>query len=296
MTPCRADALVPACSDSPHPLYQQVKDRILEGIADGRWPSGNKIPSENQLVKELGVSRMTVHRALRELSQEGHLQRVAGVGSFVAEPPRQASLIELRNIADEVRAQGSRHRARLILRRRETLGGQLAERLEQPVGTAVLHVVLVHSSDGLPIQLEDRWIDPRRVPGLMQVDFEAVTPSEYLLRSVRPQEMEHVVRAVLPDAKTCEHLAIGPAEPCLRLERRTWNRGRVVTYAVLTYPSSRYDLGARYTLGAGLSPQRADSPQPQDGARLRDGSPRQDKPQHPKDSPVTATSTSRTSP
>ena len=243
-------ALLPARANSPHPLYQQVKHRILEGIAEGRWSSGNKIPSENQLVKELEVSRMTVHRALRELAQEGHLQRVAGVGSFVAEPPRQASLIELHNIADEVRGQGSRHRSRLIRQRREHLDPRLAERLERPVGSPVFHVTLVHYSDDLPIQLEDRWIDPQMAPDCLEMDFQQVTPSEYLLRSIRPQEMEHVVRAVLPDAPTCEHLAIEASEPCLRLERRTWNQGQVVTYAILTYPSSRYDLGARYTLGA----------------------------------------------
>lgn len=235
---------------SPSPLYQQIKDRILHRIADGQWPAGSKIPSENQLVRELDVSRMTVHRALRELSQEGHLQRIAGVGSFVAEPPRHASLIELRNIADEIADQGGRHSARLVLQRMEPLDGYLAAKMESPVGTEAARVQLVHSSNGLPIQLEDRWVDPGVVPDVMTVDFTTVTPSEHLLRSLRPQEMEHIVQAISPDAGTCELLAIAASEPCLRLERRTWNGGRVVTFAVLTYPSSRYHLGARYTPGA----------------------------------------------
>lgn len=247
MTP--SGSMSPARLGSPQPLYQQIKDRILERIADGRWRAGTKIPSENQLVKELEVSRMTVHRALRELAQEGHVQRVAGVGTFASEPPRHASLIELRNIADEVRAQGSRHSARLICQRFEDLSADLAERMERPVGTSAAHITLVHSRDGLPIQLEDRWVDPQVVPDFMAVNFVEVTPSEHLLRSIRPQEMEHVVQAVLPDATTCRLLAMPADEPCLRLERRTWNQDRVVTYAVLTYPSSRYALGARYTLG-----------------------------------------------
>ena len=65
--------------------------------------------------------------------------------------------------------------------------------------------------------------------------------------------MEHIVHAVVPDASTCELLAIPSTEPCLCLERRTWHQGRVVTYAQLTYPSSRYDLGARYTLERGAA-------------------------------------------
>lgn len=249
-TSSKAHALQALPGDaSPSPLYQQIKDHILERIHAGHWPPGSKIPSENALVRELDVSRMTVNRALRELSQEGHLHRVAGVGSFVSEPPRHASLIELRNIADEIHEQGGRHHARRILQRMESLDAPLADKMQRPVGSPVAHIQLVHHQNDLPIQLEDRWVDPEVVPDFMDVDFTEVTPSEHLLRSVRPHEMEHMVQARMPDAATCQLLAIDSAEPCLQLERRTWNRDRVVTFAILTYPSSRYHLGARYTLG-----------------------------------------------
>ncbi len=234
---------------SPTPLYQQVKDHILDNISSGSWLPGRRIPSENQLVRQLGCSRMTINRALRELAQEGHLQRLAGVGSFVAEPPRHASLIELHNIAEEIRDQGSEHSAVLTWRQREPVPAEIAERLEVETGHEVFHLTLVHRRDQLPIQLEDRWVEPEQVPDFLDQDFSTTTPSEHLLRSIRPDEMEHIVGAVLPDATTCELLAIPTDEPCLRLQRRTWNGGRVVTYAVLTYPSSRYDLGARYDLG-----------------------------------------------
>lgn len=236
---------------SPLPLYRQVKERILDRVARGEWPPGKKIPSENQLVRKLQVSRMTVNRALRELAHDGVLERVAGVGTFVAEPPRHASLIELRNIADEIRAQGGEHSAQLRRSRREKVEGEVARAMEVAEGTEVFRVTLVHRRDGLPIQLEDRWVSPAVVPDFLEPDYEAVTPSEHLLASVRPDEMEHVVRAVVPDATTRELLAVPEGEPCLCLERRTWNAGRVVTYARLTYPSSRYDLGARYRLQHG---------------------------------------------
>src|SRR3546814_2628957 len=62
-------------ADAP-PLYQQVKDYIVTRILGGDWPEGNRVPSENELTRELSVSRMTVHRALRELTTEGWLERV----------------------------------------------------------------------------------------------------------------------------------------------------------------------------------------------------------------------------
>ncbi|TIW30662.1 MAG: GntR family transcriptional regulator, partial [Mesorhizobium sp.] len=93
------------------PLYEKVKDYVLGNIGSGKWPKDRRLPSENELVSTLGVSRMTVHRALRELTSEGHLLRIQGVGTFVAPPKPQSALIEIRNIAGEIAARGARHRA-----------------------------------------------------------------------------------------------------------------------------------------------------------------------------------------
>ena len=100
------------CRSAPLPLYQQVKTYIEARIASGQWPPEMKIPSENELVASLGVSRMTVNRALRELAALGHLVRVQGVGTFVATPKPQSALLEIRSIADEIRARGGRHTSR----------------------------------------------------------------------------------------------------------------------------------------------------------------------------------------
>ncbi|MEM9597558.1 MAG: histidine utilization repressor [Acidobacteriota bacterium] len=230
------------------PLYQQIKDRIMARIQSGDWAPGRRIPSENAIVRELGVSRMTVHRALRELASEGYLLRVAGVGTFVAEAPRQTSLVELRDIADEVRRAGAEHSAQVLTQVRRPVKGEVAERLELDPGSEAFRVTLVHAQDGLPIQHEDRWIVPAFLPDALDLDFSLATPSQVLLERVAADEMEHVVQAVAPDEDLRRLLALDAAEPCLRLERRTWNHGRVVTFARLTYPGGRYGLGARYSL------------------------------------------------
>ena len=169
----------------------------------------------------------------------------------MAETPRHAPLLELRDIAEEVRAAGAEHRARLLSIESVELDVRLAERMELEAGRRVDHVTLVHYRDELPIQHEDRWVNPAVVPDFAAVPFATMTPSEHLLRSIEAHEVEHIVQAVLPTPEIGELLAVEPSQPCLRLERRTWNAGRVVTYAVLTYPGNRYDLGGRY------SPQHA---------------------------------------
>jgi GntR family transcriptional regulator, histidine utilization repressor len=65
--------------------YLRVKRSVVDRIAKGSLKPGARVPSENELVREFGLSRMTVNRALRELAADGVLQRIAGVGTFVAE-------------------------------------------------------------------------------------------------------------------------------------------------------------------------------------------------------------------
>ncbi|TIP32090.1 MAG: GntR family transcriptional regulator, partial [Mesorhizobium sp.] len=69
-----------ALPDTASPLYEKVKEYILTNIGTGKWSKDRKLPSENEFVAALGVSRMTVHRALRELTSAGFLIRLQGVG------------------------------------------------------------------------------------------------------------------------------------------------------------------------------------------------------------------------
>ncbi len=85
-------------------FYEKVKKAISEKIAAGVWRPHDRIPSEAELVAQYGFSRMTINRALRELTDEGLLVRLQGVGTFVAEPKGQSALFEIRSIADEIAA------------------------------------------------------------------------------------------------------------------------------------------------------------------------------------------------
>lgn len=60
------------------PLYEKVKEYVLANIGNGQWQTDHRLPSENELVAMLGVSRMTVNRALRELTAAGILVRIQG--------------------------------------------------------------------------------------------------------------------------------------------------------------------------------------------------------------------------
>ena len=232
-------------SQRPNPLYQQVKDYILTRIKSGTWQPETRVPSENEIVDSLGVSRMTVNRALRELTTEGHLVRQQGVGTFVARRKPQGALLEIRSIADEIAEWGGVHTCEVRLLTEETAGKELAQSMGLEPGAPVFRSVLVHRDRGRPIQYSDRYVNPQAAPDYLKQDFTKVTPSEYLLQVAPLQELEHVVEAVLPDQTAQTLLEIGPDEPCLIVYRRTWSFNIVATSSWLTYPGSRYRLGGR---------------------------------------------------
>ena len=227
-------------------LYERVKRHIVRHIHDGSWPPGHRLPSEHELVAQFGISRMTANRALRELADEGRVVRTAGIGSFVAQAKPQSTLLQIANIASDIRARGHVYGYQLLSAERAAAGQETAVLLGIRAGETVFHSVCLHLEDGVPVQLEDRFVNPGAVPGFLEQDLRAMAPSEYLVRHVPYDQIEHLVDAVLPTKAQARQLAIAEGEPCLLLTRRTWNGGRTVTWVRCLHPASRYRLGSRF--------------------------------------------------
>ncbi len=228
------------------PAYQRVKDMIAEQIVAGRWREGELLPSENQLVGALGLSRMTINRALRELSADGLVVRTTGVGTFVAERKVSSALVEVRNIADEIGERGHRHRAEVVSLEERAADSVIAQDLGVAEGSPVFHSKLVHFEDGLPIQLEDRFVNPAVAPHYLEQDFTTTTPNTYLVSVAPLGRGEHVVEAVLPTPDESVLLGLTGSEPCLLIRRRTWSQDRLVSSVRLLHPGSRYRLAGTF--------------------------------------------------
>jgi GntR family transcriptional regulator, histidine utilization repressor len=234
---------------APTARYLQVKQFILNRISSGALRPGDQIPSENELVRELGVARMTANRALRELSADGVLLRVAGVGTFVAEPRVHAHPLEVRNIADEIRARGHDFETRVVSVGAVSASREVAERCGVSVGSRLDHSLLIHFEGAVPLQVEDRYVNPTVVSGYLRNDFTRTTPHEFLMQAAPLQRAEHTVRAVIPDGRTRRMLRLQAADACLLIRRRTWAGGRIATVADLYHPGSRYELAGVFQTG-----------------------------------------------
>jgi GntR family histidine utilization transcriptional repressor len=237
------------------PRYQQIKDFITRKIQDGSWKPGDRVSSEQELVAQFGVSRMTANRALRELSARGRVVRRAGMGTFVAAEKTQSTLLQIANLGTEVEARGHDYRCDLILLERVAATPEVANALEMQTGESVFHVVCVHRENGTPVQLEDRYVNPLAAPEFGQQDFARVQPSDYLVRKVPFDEVEHVVDAILPTPEQAARLEMEVAQPCLMLTRRTWTNRLPVTFVRCLHPGTRYRLGSRFHPGGNAQPR-----------------------------------------
>jgi GntR family histidine utilization transcriptional repressor len=230
------------------PKFTQIKQFIFEQIESGNWLEKQRVPSENELATQFAVSRMTARRALQELTDEGVLSRSQGSGTFVACFKSQSSLMEIRNIADEIRDAGFTYSASVIEISKTIADENIAVDLDIALGDAVYFSKILHKQNDVAIQLEQRFVNAALVPEYINQDFSTITAHEYLSQEAPLTEATHQIEAVIAESKISELLAITSQQPCLQVKRRTWSRAGVVSLAILTSPGDKYRLGGHLTL------------------------------------------------
>ena len=234
-------------------LYQQVKNYIIDMIESGQWQPEMKLPSENELIEALGIARMTVHRALRELTIEGYLKRAQGLGTFIARPKQISGLLEIKPISEEIAQRDETHSSEVHLVTTEKCTPELAWEMGLATGSPVYRSIIVHKANGVPIQLADRYVNPEFAPDYLKQNFLEITPSQYLFQQGPLTRAEHVVEAIMPDKKIRQWLKMGSQEPCLLVQRKTWSARITVTKARLIYPGSRFKLIGNFQPNSGKS-------------------------------------------
>ena len=227
--------------------FERVKQHLKTCLAAGDWKPGALMPSEAELVAQFGVSRMTVNRALRELQLEGLIDRVQGVGTFAAQLHRVSSTLTIRDIHEEILSRGHSHHSTVHLVKEELASATVARLIGLCAGTRVFHTLIVHHENGVPLQCEDRYVNPEFAPDYLAVDFTKVTPTHYLLDVAPLWEAHFSVQAGLPSAREAKLLGLKQTDPCLIVSRRTTNRGVPITQARLTHPAGHYQIEGAYT-------------------------------------------------
>lgn len=230
------------------PKFTIIKQYICDNIESGQWPQHSKVPSENELAEQFSVSRMTARRALQELTEQGLLVRSQGAGTFVATFKSQSSLLEIKNIADEIQSRGHTHKSQQLVLKEANVDEEISILLNIKADEIVFYSEVLHFENDEPIQLEQRYVNSKLAPTYLEQNLNKVTPHEFLSSVAPLTEATHEVEAILANQDICQLLNINSTQPCLQVKRRTWSSQGVVSAAILTSPGSKYRLGGHIVI------------------------------------------------
>ncbi len=196
--------------------FREIKKEIRRRIVERVWGPGDLLPNEVDLAKEFGCARATVNRAMRELAEEGLVERKRKAGT------RALVRRDVSDTPDWLRA-----------------------RLGLEAGGQVLHLSCMHYSDGNPYQFEDRWINLAALPQAAEADFTVIGPTEWLIAEVPFSDVEISFSAVSADADLAGHLGCATGDALFLAERSTWFEGRAITHVRLVFQRG-YRMTTRY--------------------------------------------------
>lgn len=228
------------------PAYKKIQSYILRSINSGLFSANTQIPTELELCTQFNVSRMTVNKAISELSKSGILHRIAGKGTFVANRRNELPMIEAFDILEQIVIQGNKYSGRQLQLTSVSASPEVATQLGVSTGKAVAYCKMLHLENGFPLMLEERYVNQSIAPRFLDQHFgDDETPSSYLQRHYPVSEIEHSIEAVHADDEIAELLSIKADSSCLLLSRRTWTADTLISYVSMVTAGSRYKIRLR---------------------------------------------------
>ena len=158
-------------TDSFVPAYFQLASILYREIMDGRLRPGERVPSENELSEEYGLSRMTARKAITLLSEKGVVRREKGKGTFVSRPRMEGGLFLIPDFHEEMKMQGLSPDVSLLGVRLMAAGKRPAEMLGVKRGQKVIYLERVLGGGGEPLVLDRKYILPDRSQPLLESEL-----------------------------------------------------------------------------------------------------------------------------
>lgn len=225
--------------------YRDVKADLLAQIRSGALAPGAMLPGEEELCRRYGAARATINRAMRELAEEGLIERKRRAGSRVREAPVRQARFSIPLVRVEIEAQGAAYRYALMRSHILPCPDWLRARLALAEGAATRHLQCLHFADSAPYQYEDRWINLAAAPAAHDADFSAVGPNEWLVRHVPFSTAQIAFSAFSADREAAQALGCAVGDALFQVERQTWRDGAPITYVRMLYrPGHRMTTSA----------------------------------------------------
>lgn len=160
-------------------IWQQIYDHFLGLIESNFLKAGSQLPGENQMAEKLGVTRITLRRALQQLQREGHLTARKGVGIFVRSLPSVFTVRDDRPFLENFNAHGKEVVTTTLVLCREAVTTAVAKKLGLLENEETIRLCRIRSADDQPLYVNTKLFPASRFP-----DFESVYASRQSVSDV----------------------------------------------------------------------------------------------------------------
>ncbi|MDR1388219.1 MAG: GntR family transcriptional regulator [Propionibacteriaceae bacterium] len=236
--------------NSPKPLYAQLEEVLRAELFSKKYGPNEMIPSELELSRTYGVSRMTARAVVTQLVNEGLLRRVQGKGTFVIEPKIPAKSLAYMGIRDQLESMGYSTSTKLIEFRQTPANAQMAKHLGLALGEPLYFARRIRSVDGEPISLHVSHLPKALCPNLIPDEMETeqlcvILSREFNLTSASTTETLESVMATTAEAKL---LGVDRRFPLLLLTDLHRNgTGRAFEYTKVLFRGDKIKLHFEYS-------------------------------------------------
>jgi len=228
----------------PEPLWHQAEMALRQLIERGEWTSGTQIPTEDRLCDMLGISRITVRHALRNLEEAGLLRREHGRGTFVRSATVVAGVRGLTSFTDEMKTLALAPSTRLLEARRVLATAEMADALEIALGDMVVQLKRLRLGNGMPIGIQTSHLPEARVPGLFEAAGEVQSLYAWLKDhfEISPVKAKEVYRVGRVDERDADVIQLPGGTPAFEVERIAYDLRGPFEYALSTMRADRYEI------------------------------------------------------
>jgi GntR family transcriptional regulator len=164
------------------PLYQQLRSILSARLRHGDWKPNDKLPTEDELAVQFGVSKATVRQALRDLTQAGLLRREQGRGTFVADDKVRFGPRHLTSFTEEMQLSGVATRSRVLERAVVAAGAAIANRLQVKEGSDLFRLRRLRLAGDEPMAIQTAHVACHLAPNLFETHFETASLYDTLER------------------------------------------------------------------------------------------------------------------
>lgn len=228
----------------PEPLWHQAEHALRTLIERGEWATGTQIPNEDKLGAMLGISRITLRHAMRNLEAAGLLRREHGRGTFVRSATVVAGARGLTSFTQEMVTLGLVVGTRLLDAQLIAASTEMADALDVEPGEPLVRLRRLRLGNNAPIGIQTAHLPEARVPGLFEAAHEIGSLYEALRDryGIAAVEAHEVYRVGLVAEAEAELIGQPAGTPAFVVQRIAYDAQGPFEFTLSTMRADRYEI------------------------------------------------------